>query len=622
MSYGKPQFRPGQPGPQQFPHQHRPSSGGGNAVLKTCLIVFGIISALGLVIILACGLGAYFIAEKGNELAERVEAEAGGEFRGLPGNTSSSTPVTPPKSFDEAIAYCSRTNARENLEGAKYLAEQPVNLGIQSEVEKALLAAAGASHPDAKSHALRGLKKWGTPSSASAVADSLSPHDRLNHLRFDLLKKWKQPVGLEKIASCLERDVDAGGAAETLKAIGPECAPYVGKYVASKGTARKHAENLFKGWGIDPNEALVDYYVLQLRSDSPHDNSFAAESLAVTDVIEDKRAAVLEATRHYSNSRWGNHDAVLKVLEKWADASAIDLVHKYIVEEPFAEERAMKLAASLQDPSSLPILVQQIPNFFRNADVVVETVSAYGQDAVEPTKAHLFSEEERARDRARRILNDLNVPDEELVELAIETLEGGGDRAANATEWLAGRDVLESHRSQVVLALRQSMNSVGIFDKRKVANMIAKWASAEEISILVELMEESDRDTWLPAFKAGLQFDCAEEMKLVTAEILDDFHRQREARDAMHRGGDGVEPLAILMLQHNEPKVCVEMVTLLSKIGGADAIGPLELLAERAKKAKLRDLESGAKQVAREIKARTKVDEGSGDDGGSDDDDG
>lgn len=612
MSHGYPQQRPGYP---QYGHQPQNSGGG---VMKTCLIVGAVIGGISLVVVLGCGIGAFFLGRSAMDSVETASNEARARVEEI------SAPVIPPTTIDQAIVYLNKDDEESHRVAAEFLAKQPFDRDYQSRVNKGLMIALDSSDRRGQRAAVQALKTWGDGSSASEVAASLRSGDELNRDKLELLGRWARPIGTSDIAKLLESPSDAENAYQALKRIGTSASPAVAEYLGKSGRAGEYSKQLLEEWGIDPDEALVKLHIQRLSSDNTFERSEAAKQLAIRDFDPQVQADVVKAVKNAYAADLGDKGELLNVLVKWGDASCLDVVHQSIREDRFDRSEAIQVAINIKDPSSIPILAELLDEFGGDGNEAVNALVAFGDDAIEPTLLYFNHESDHARERARRVMTTLDVPTEKLLDQTIEDMRSEEEgRATAACEWISTINVVSDRRSEVAAAMAGAMDKVNVFKKREIADTFCDWATQDESDLLLDLVEDGDENVWLPAFKKLLTFDNPDAIKLATAELLTSFFKREEALKAMQQADPPCEDLAIIMLGHNDEDVCFEMCRLLSVVGTEKALRPLEDLADRAVKAREAEVAQAARLARTEIRSRAaairNASGGDGDDSNSDD---
>lgn len=608
MSYGHHQ-RPGHP-----PYGHKPASGGGG-VMKACLIVGGIVSGIGLVVIIGCGIGAWVLGSRVMDEVESMESE-------MATVEDLDAPVTPPTDLDQAIVYLNKDEENYHRAAAEWLSSQPLNRAYQGRVNKGLMVALNSSDVSGRRAAVQALKIWGDASSAGEVAASLRSGDALNRDKLELLGRWGRTIAAEDIAKLLDSAGDAENAYQALKRIGPGAAPPVAEYLSKTGRSAEYAKQLMEEWGMDPDEALVNLYVQRLNSDDSRNRSSAAKRLAVLDFDPMYQDSVIRAVKTAYTADLGDKGELMNVLLKWGNESCLDIVHKAIRDDGWDKSEALQVAVNIRNPSSVPVIAELLDEFGGDGNEAVDALVGFGDDAIEPTLSYFNHENDYARDRARRVFRELDVPEDRLIDQAVEDMRSGEEgRATAACQWIETIDVVTDRRSEVASAMANAIEDVNVFKKREIVDTFCEWATESETDLLLDLVEESDDNVWLPAFERLLAFDDPESIKHLTADLLTNFFKRDEALKAMQLADPPVEDLAIIMLGHNDEKVCYEMCRILSVVGGEKALRPLEDLIDRAAKARETELVGAARLTRTEIKSRVAAAKRAAEDNGDGDSD-
>lgn len=572
--------------------------------MKTCLIITGILGAIGLVVLLFCGLSGWFvfstIREAEQETRARIE-ERKAELE------EARRPPDSPGSIDQAIEYLNRSEDKYHLVAAQWLAAQPANRAYQSRVNKALVPLLKSSPQATQQETLKALALWGDASVAGDVALTLRPNNAMNRQKLGLLAKWKQKIGADKVADLLSSPTDASTAADTLSAIGPDAAPYVAAQLSKGGATTEHAQKMLEGWGMDTSKALIQLYAEKLRTDNLTERRKAMEelkSLPFDDTLQD---IVVEAI---VDSKVDGYELreMMSVIEKWGDQRCLPMLHAFIREQTFGFEEALSVAAKIGDPSSIPVITEVLPRHSPNNEQIINAFLEFGEPVSSEVLRYANHENETARKRARAIVQRLDTPSEKVLNQCVLDLNSTDDsRVKAAIDWLDSLEVDKENQIDVAAALGKAVDKVGAFEKRQLAKVLGNWATGDQMEALIVLMDDYDKEVWLTAFECALKLDEAEKMKFATAELFDNFGKRQAAYEAMVRCGQPCEELAILMLNHNDVKVVEQMVTLLGNIGTQPSVEALGRVSRAAQKLRAKAMEDHADDAKRAVLARLKA---------------
>lgn len=537
--------------------------------------------------------------------------------------------VDPPKDINEAIVYLNKDDERFHMEAAKWLQTHPLDRNYQERVNNGLVKALRTSNQDGRRAAVRALDTWGDETSAGAVANALSPRNPLNKDLMDLLAKWKETIGCAEIAELLESDPDANDAYLTLKAIGPDSAPYVAEYLRTSGTARDYARRLIDEWGINADDAAVGLYLDKIQNGDDRERDEAAEKLATVPASDLKRSEVLRVLHRALEVEDTRNEALMKALATWGDESSLPTAHIVLEGISFGRDEAVRLVARIKSESSIPYLVELLSDRGTLGSRAKNALIGYGDAATEHVLKSMNDPDDAVRKSARSVAQQLNVTEDQILEQCISDLRSSEDRRAQAAfEYVSTIDA-ESARNkhpELADAIVTGFKKLSPFDKDDNINIVLRWTSEENAEQLISLLAERDEAVWTPVFKRILDFEDQSLAANPTADLLSDFFKREKALGIMTERGAASEDLAIIMLDHSDPDVLVEMCKLLANYGSEKCIPNLTRLSKAATEAAARrvrdatNVRAAADNALRVVKQRVAREKNTGDSG--DDDDG
>ena len=574
------------------PHYQQPyppaNDGSGT---KTILLILGIVGGIFLVIAIGCGVATYLFVSKAKRAAtegisqfEEKMKEADEQFKEENRRRSE-----PPADLNAAIRDLSGNDINRHTVALNWLKTQNVASAQRNAVATALMGMMNRTSSENKVSAVTLLDKWGDPSLAPQIAESLRYRDEATPQKLDLLAKYKDMSTAVKIAEVLEDSQHGAKAKETLKKMGPETAGAVAEHLGSgNGNARNYAKELLKEFNVDFNAALVKLQIERLKGDSSKQREAAVE-LAVLEVDPKQQPAIVQLLNETLNGKdtFLARD-VLAALLVWGDKSTMEpLVRAMRAERVsgFDFPKAFKLIEKFGGETEIPILIEHIKDYNEPGDAATNALIKIGPACQDEVVGYFNSDERNAQINARRILTAFEGNGKLIVGQCVKDLKTGKDRVAqNAVKWLAECDVIEDQRAEVTTALAAFMQGGNVFVNREASQALSRWASAEQKDLLLTMLEDKDEEVWTSAYVRLLELQAIDELKQPTGVMLADFFRRRKVSELLRKAGPTAEPLAIAMLDHSEEDALVEACGILAVIGGEASLKPLENLLKKAQR--------------------------------------
>ena len=483
----QPQWQPSpgfQPPPQAFKPYVPPKEKSGT---KTCLIVGGILGGVFLMLLVACIFSVYLFFHN----MEKQTAGGSGAADQNPAQKRTQSILDqqrrmnePPSDVAAAIEDLEGRNSNRINVALKWLRDEELDAAQQKKVARAIALAAQnhISTPENKI-AMSLLAKWGDASIAPLLAESLREFDSMTGDKLDLLAKYNDPTTAVKIAPLLESLSLGEKARDTLRALGPEAAGPVSKYLVSeRGNARTYARSLMRDFNINSDTTEVKLQLEILRGDA-YNRFDAAERLAKLPVVPELQPEVCALLLSLLGEKnFLDSGKTIGALSVWGDQSCLQPLLRLIREKKISDSDlpiAFRLIGKYGSEAEIPLLLEHLDNPSRGkaaADALIEIGPACQEDVVK----FFNSDQSSALRNSRRIMAAFDGNDALIVEQCIKDLDRGGSMVKeNAATWLAQCDVIPELSAKVTVALEPQLNSQNVFSAQAASQAMARWKKSK-----------------------------------------------------------------------------------------------------------------------------------------------
>lgn len=489
-------------GPPHMPYRPPPRKSGASTVL----IVLAVVGGLGVLAVLCCGGGVFYLAYMGRQRAAELRAEMeamqaqptfessmpnGQAFSGPPPVTGPPPPSV--KSVGEALTALQSREAAKQKAALDWLARSRHHAQGAAEREQiAVELEATLSNPALEEQTLDVLADWATQSNLASL-QKIADRNAGPHVKAKVaLARLKDERATVQIAKLLSEFGQTDVAKESLEAIGPAAeAEVVKRFNDSNNWAREAARDLLRTYRTK-HETIVAQSALDVASGDAERRKQAAEWLASAAIDESQRPAVALALEKMLVEETWNRELAARALAKWATKENVPgLIGLLNHEDRRLREQAIDVLVQLKEPSAAAPIAAGLEDFFLRGKSI-EALRKLGSIAEPAVIPYLRHSDAGVRIEACRLLKDIGgVESTAALEAAFRTDQDGGVRN-------------EAQRALVALAtiesgIRKWADKTGMFNVEaqflevKDGKAFLKKKDGMTISVPVTQLSEEDQ---------------------------------------------------------------------------------------------------------------------------------
>ena len=605
----------------QQPGSSQPSSGA-----KTCLILglvgVGLIGLLGLAGVIGLVMLGRSVQQAAMEEQEQWMEDNGFE-RPSTRPLQRPTPmvrvedIAKPKTVAEAIDYLNRSEYPYHEVAAKWLKTQPVTANQQATVSAKLVDKVRTGSSTSQAAAMDAFEKWAHPDSAGDFAEYLRPGQSDNARRLRILTQLQRLESAEKIAKLLESAADAPEALVALKAIGEESIVYVLPLLKSqKPYAVKSAQEFCEHFNIDVDRAQGERFAAMLGDSDRGNNKEAIQGLLALELIPDIQPAVSKQLADSVSEAGFDIDELLKAIQIWGDAQCVPALNAYLEKEAFLDNHPelFKAINVLDDDRSVDVLVAEMTDFGAPINRISDCLAAFGDRSTPELIKLINHENEQVRKGVQRFMDKVQVSDDLVIDQCLLDLKNGKNKTvSSAFETLdqfdlEGEVITDARRNEIAVAMGAAVDKVYFTDKEKAGAICCKWATENQLPLLVEMMNAREEHKWKPALERVVLMNRPQQTAVAVAEMLTNFFKREKTAEILREAGPVVEDLAIaLVIGLDDADALYASCDLLARYGSEKSLMPLNDLTKRATRAGGNDgkkIVQASKQAIQIIKER------------------
>lgn len=207
---------------------------------------------------------------------------------------------------------------------------------------------------------------------------------------------------------------------------------------------------------------------------------------------------------------------------------------------------------------------------------VLEALQAIGVDGRIALLSEVNDADESVRKGMRKTLLDIGVTNAELVGQCLADLDSPSKRIG-AAEFLSELQLVPEKRVAISAALFRIILEPGVTesDREALGKALSVWGTKPDVLTVAKSLDDL-YSGWEPRYELLVRMGVSTEIGKFTYEKMTYSFRRDPVIEIMRKAGKSAEPLAILMLDHEEEEAVEAMCELLGEIGTSKSLGPLK----------------------------------------------
>ncbi len=537
-------------------------------------------------------------------------------------------PVPALGNVDEALALLRGNDGAQRLDGARWLAQKPVDAAKQAEVAKALNGLLGAAeNPNVRNAAVAACKAWATAENVPGLISYLEGN-RGNIFTKDqrvmamqALARVKDERGAAVVAHELTDFHTSGDAQAALRDFGKAAEKAVARMLFHpedpSNQIRDAARGVLRDYGTK-EEVVLDVALADLKAGDDKRQQAVLKWLGEAVPNAAKMADVSKALVPLVD---GGNDEVSKAAvtacKIWATAENVPGLVKYLeryhggkgssLNVKDQRVAAMRVLGRLKDERGAAAVANELPDFFTGGDAL-SALRDFGKPAEKAVAKMLFHPEDpfgKVQETARGLLRGYGTKDEVVLPFAVEALRDPDkkrrDKAADWFEKTPGGS--EAQRGEVSGAINLLLDDPEREARLAGARMARTWGTKDNVPSLIKQLEDRHllaKDLRAHSMKA-LAALKDERGVFPVAAMLGEFHSKEEAAQALRDFGPVVEVGAVTHLLDPDPPSRALAWGLLKDFGTQASVASAK---EALKKEPLPQIKKAAPDILKTMELR------------------